>query len=169
MTSVMELEEVNWLNVDFIWLLLILNQFYLAMTLKIEKIWDLASNIVVFCHQNPLKIKPIIFLKWVSRTVAEANNHTPKISHPYFHWYFYQNTSVISLYALGRIKRILDIIWPLNQHFKLKNQRNCLKQVWVLKFWSAINCFFMHWTKKLTLDFALGYNFLFKSCLTYCE
>ena len=56
----------------------------------------------------------------------------------------------ISLYALGRIRWILDIIWHLNQHFKLKNQRNWLKQVWMLKFWSVINCFFMHWTKKLT-------------------
>ena len=57
----------------------------------------------------------------------------------------------ISLYALGRIRWILDIIWPLNQHFKLKNQRNWLKQVPMLKFWSLINCFLMHWTKKLTL------------------
>ena len=48
--------------------------------------------------------------------------------------------------------------WPpplhrlgLNQHFKLKNQRNWLKQVGMLKFWSVINCIFVHWTKKLTL------------------
>ena len=59
----------------------------------------------------------------------------------------------ISLYALGRIRWILDIIWPLHQNFKLKNQRNWLKQVWALKFWSVINCFFMHWPKKLTLVF----------------
>ena len=32
------------------------------------------------------------------------------------------------LYALGRLKWILDIIWPLNQHFKLKNQRNWLNK-----------------------------------------
>ena len=57
----------------------------------------------------------------------------------------------INFYALGRLKWILVIIWPLNQHFKLKNQRNWLKQVWMSKFWSVINCFFMHWTKKLTL------------------
>ena len=38
----------------------------------------------------------------------------------------------ISSYALGRIRWILDIIWPLNQHFKLKNQRNWLKQVWLI-------------------------------------
>ena len=34
---------------------------------------------------------------------------------------------------------------------KLKNQRNWLKQVWMLKFWSVINCIYVHWTKKLTL------------------
>ena len=34
----------------------------------------------------------------------------------------------------------------------MKNQRKWLKQVWILKFWSLINCFSMHWTKKLTLD-----------------
>ena len=55
------------------------------------------------------------------------------------------------MHLLGRIWWILDIIWPLNQDFKLKNQRNWLKQVWMLKLWSEINCFFMHWTKKLTL------------------
>ena len=55
-------------------------------------------------------------------------------------------------FALGWLKRILDIIWPLNQHFKLKNQRNWLKKIWVLKFWSVINCIFVHWTKKLTLS-----------------
>ena len=57
----------------------------------------------------------------------------------------------ISLYALGRLKRILDIIWPLNWHFMLKNQRNWLKQVWIWKLWSVINCFFIHWMMKLTL------------------
>ena len=54
----------------------------------------------------------------------------------------------ISLYALGRLKWILDIIWPLNQHFKLKNQRNWLKQVWM---WKLITCILLHWRKKLTL------------------
>ena len=57
----------------------------------------------------------------------------------------------ISLYALGRLKWILDIIWPLNQHFNLKNERNWMKQVWMLKFWSGINCILLHWPKKLTL------------------
>ena len=33
----------------------------------------------------------------------------------------------------------------------MKNQRNWLKQVWMLKFWIVINCIFVHWTKKLTL------------------
>ena len=58
----------------------------------------------------------------------------------------------ISLYALGRLKWILDIIWPLNLNFKLKNQRNWVKQVWMLKFWDVINCIFVHWVKKLTLS-----------------
>ena len=57
----------------------------------------------------------------------------------------------ISLYALGRLKWILDIIWPLNQHFNLKNQRNWIKQVLMIKFWSGINCILLHWPKKLTL------------------
>ena len=43
----------------------------------------------------------------------------------------------------------------LDLHLKLKDQRNWLKQVWTLKFWSEIICFFMHWTKKLTLDCVL--------------
>ena len=51
----------------------------------------------------------------------------------------------ISLYALGRLKWILDIIWPLNQHFKLKNQRNWLKQVRMWKFWNVMNCILLHW------------------------
>jgi hypothetical protein len=50
----------------------------------------------------------------------------------------------ISLYALGRLKWILDIIWPLNQLFKLKNQRNWLRQVWMWKFWNVINCILLH-------------------------
>ena len=39
-----------------------------------------------------------------------------------------------------------------NQHFMLKNQKNWLKQVSMLKFWSVINYIFVHWTKKLTLE-----------------
>ena len=35
----------------------------------------------------------------------------------------------------------------------MKDQTNWLKQVWMLKIWSVINCFFMQWTKKLTLQF----------------
>ena len=57
----------------------------------------------------------------------------------------------ISLHALGRLKWILDSIWPLNQHFRLKNQRNLIKQVLVLTFLSGINCILLHWPKKLTL------------------
>ena len=45
-------------------------------------------------------------------------------------------------------KWILDIIWPLNQHFKLKNQKNWIKQVLVLKFLSGINCILLHWKKE---------------------
>ena len=44
----------------------------------------------------------------------------------------------ISVYALGRLKWILDIIWPLNQLFNLKNQRNWKKQVWMLNFWLGL-------------------------------
>ena len=35
-----------------------------------------------------------LLLKWDFSISAVTINHTPKISHPYFHWYFYQNTSV---------------------------------------------------------------------------
>jgi hypothetical protein len=56
-----------------------------------------------------------------------------------------------SSYALGRLKWILDIIWPLNQSFNLKNQRNWMKQVLVLNFLIGIICILLHWWKKLTL------------------
>ena len=64
----------------------------------------------------------------------------------------------ISLYALGRIRWILDIIWPLNQHFKLKNQRNWLNQVWMWKFWNVMNCILLHWYKHLTLVHTITYK-----------
>ena len=65
----------------------------------------------------------------------------------------------INLYALGRLKSELYIfIWPLKQHFKLKNQRNWRKQIWMLKFCSVINCILVHWTKKLTLVVKLSAN-----------
>ena len=73
----------------------------------------------------------------------------------------------ISLYALGRLKWILDIIWPLNQHLNLKNQRNWIKQVFMFKFLTGINCILLHWRKKLTLNFQTeNQNFLegFKHC-----
>ena len=84
-------------------------------------------------------------LKWVSCTVAQANNHT--------HIPISIDISIKThkFVCIRQIRWILDIIWPLNQTFKLKNQRNWLKQVWTLKFWSVINWFFMHWTKKVTL------------------
>ena len=57
----------------------------------------------------------------------------------------------ICVYALGRIKWILGIIWPWNQHFNLKNQRNWKKQVWMLNFLLGIICILLHWWKKITL------------------
>ena len=57
----------------------------------------------------------------------------------------------ISLYALGRLKWILDIIWPLNQHFNLKNQRNWGTTFLMLRVLIGIICILMHRPKKLTL------------------
>ena len=57
----------------------------------------------------------------------------------------------ISLHALGRLKWVLDIIWPLNQHFKLKNQKNWIKQVFMLSFLIVIIWILLHRPKKLTL------------------
>ena len=58
----------------------------------------------------------------------------------------------ICVYALGRIKWILGIIWPWNQHFNLKNIRNWKKQVWMLTFLIGIIRILLHWWKKLTLE-----------------
>ena len=55
---------------------------------------------------------------------TRLTNHTFKILSSLFPLIFLSKH--ISLYALGR--RVLDIIWLLNQHFKLKNQRKWLKQ-----------------------------------------
>ena len=57
----------------------------------------------------------------------------------------------ISLYALGRLKWILDIVWPLNQHFNLKNQRNWRTTFFMLRFLIGIICILLHRPKKLTL------------------
>ena len=62
----------------------------------------------------------------------------------------------ISLHALGRLKWVLDIIWPLNQHFNLKNQRNWIKQVLMLSFLIGIICILLHRPKKLTLVLTLN-------------
>ena len=72
----------------------------------------------------------------------------------------------ICLYALCRIKLILGIIWPWNQHFKLKNQRNWIKQVLMIKFLSGINCILLHRPKKLTFVQILCShgNVLLKNC-----
>ena len=34
---------------------------------------------------------------------------------------------------------------------KIQDLGQFRSKIWMLKFWSLINCFFMHWTKKLTL------------------
>ena len=77
----------------------------------------------------------------------------------------------ISLYALGRLMWILDIIWSLNQHFNLKNLRNWIKQVLMIKFCSGINCILLHWPKKLTLVARSctcgGCRFFTTICITY--
>ena len=57
----------------------------------------------------------------------------------------------ISLYALGRLKWILDIVWPLNQHFNLKNRRNWRTTFFMLRFLIGIICVLLHRPKKLTL------------------
>ena len=73
----------------------------------------------------------------------------------------------ISLHALGRIKWVLDIIWPLNQYFNLKNQTNWIKQVLMLSFLIGIICILLHRPKKLTLT--QKWYFVTKIVLTYCE
>ena len=57
----------------------------------------------------------------------------------------------ISLYALCRLKWILDIVWPLNQHFNLKNQKNWRTTFFMLRFLIGIICILLHRPKKLTL------------------
>ena len=114
----------------------------------------MSSLISFVCNRSHISCLSYTVRKWVSRTVAQS--HSKKLT-SLFPLIFLSKH--ISLYALGRIRWILDIIWPLNQHFRLKTQRNWLKQVSMLKFWSVINCLFMHWTKKLTL--AVKYFYLF--------
>ena len=58
----------------------------------------------------------------------------------------------ISLYALGRLKWILDIISPLKQHFNLKNLEKTSLNV---KFLIGIICILLHWWKKVTLQNSL--------------
>ena len=57
----------------------------------------------------------------------------------------------INLYALGWLKWILDIVWPLNQHFNLKNQRNWRTTFFMLRFLIGTICILLHRPKKLTL------------------
>ena len=56
---------------------------------------------------------------------TRLNNHTSKFLSSLFPLIFL--SKLIRLYALVRPKWVLEIIWPLNQHFKLKNQRNWLR------------------------------------------
>ena len=105
---------------------------------------------VKICFQDQglsSKICQCVFLKLNHTKVSFKHSCTSKESHSknltsllplIFLW------KHISLYAIGRIWWILDIIWPLIHNFQLKNQRNWLKHVWMLKSWSVINCFFMH-------------------------
>ena len=118
-------------------------------------VWDFVLLFGQFSYQYqsytyiPSTINQICY-----KHLSEANH--PKVSFMHCcksNWSHSKNLTflLISLYALGRFKWILDIIRPLDRHLKLKDQRNWLKQVWMLKFWSEINCIFVHWTKKLTL------------------
>ena len=56
------------------------------------------------------------------------------------------------------LKQILDIFWPLNQHFKLENQRNWLKQDWTLKFWSVVNLFALNKETYFNIYFDICFN-----------
>ena len=64
----------------------------------------------------------------------------------------------ISLYALGSLKWILDIVWPLNQHFNLKNGRNWRTTFFMLRFLIGIICILLHRPKKLTLRYKCYFN-----------
>ena len=51
-----------------------------------------ASLNVTWLHRYVYQMRYLVKPPKVSFT--RHNNHTPKFYHPYFHWYFYQNTSV---------------------------------------------------------------------------
>ena len=61
--------------------------------MKIVEMTDVFLNLANF-QENTFST-----LKGVSRTDALAINHIQKIYHPYFHRYFYQNTSVCMHWA----------------------------------------------------------------------
>ena len=90
------------------------------------------------------QFEKMLWVKWESSFTAVTNNLTSLFPLNFL-------SKHISLYALGRLKWILDIIWPFNQHFNLKNQRNWIKQVLMINFLIGINCILLHWPKKLTL------------------
>ena len=78
----------------------------------------------------------------------------------------------ISLYALGRLKWILDIVSPLNQHFNLKNQRKWGTTFLMLRFLIGIICILLHRPKKLTLLFCMQnilLRFLMNKSLNTCH
>ena len=64
-------------------------------------------------------------LKSVSHTVTQTINHFTKNLTSLFPFIFLSKH--LSMYALGKLKWILDIIWPLNQHFKLKKSKKLAK------------------------------------------
>ena len=61
---------------------------------------------------------------------TRLNNRIPKVCHPYFHLYFYQNTYHISLYALRRPRSNLNTIClPLNSLFNRYSSQNLASYV----------------------------------------
>ena len=86
----------------------------------------IGRNKNVYCDKKSAKQNNLSWdIKWSTKGEFSAGYTRliyclHKYCHPYFHWYFYQNTSV---YALGRPKSNLDIDTPLNSLFNLSNQR----------------------------------------------
>ena len=80
--------------------------------------------------------------------------------------YFLWDQNIISPFK----PKILGIIWPWNQHFNLKNQRNWKKQVWMLSFLIGIICILLHWWKKVTLVGEVGCleSEFFKNSVVIC-
>ena len=82
--------------------------------------------LLVYLLSESIKEEGEKLLKWDFSISAVTIHHTPKISHPYFHWFFYQNTSVwlIAFYALSK-----------ETYFSLKNSiYTCLMLAYNLTF-----------------------------------